>query len=33
MAQIFVTGIGGVVMLAAVIAATADCQKTSPRMG
>jgi len=31
--QIFVTGLGGVVMLAAVIAATADCQKTAPLMG
>ena len=33
MAQIFVTGLGGVVMLAAVIAAMADCQKTTPLMG
>ena len=33
MAQVFVTGLGGVVMLAAVIAAMADCQKTAPLMG
>ena len=33
MAQVFVTGLGGVVMLAAVIAAFADCQRASPRMG
>lgn len=33
MAQIFVTGLGGIVMLAAIVAAFADCQRASPRMG
>ena len=31
--QIFVTGLGGVVMLAGLIAAMADCKRTVPLMG
>lgn len=31
--QIFVTGLGAIVMLASIIAAMADCQKKVPLMG